>query len=200
MRPLDLPSELEPAVDLVRRSFVADPLWSAVFASTAEGRAAATAFWRVVVTGALRYPWTMTNTEMTALVVWIPPGQPEWDDEGARELDRIRASLPESSRSRLDELFAVMSANHPESGPDGEPLAYLSVAAVDPALHGHGRGGELLDESLARVDDEGWAAYLESSNPRNITFYERRGFRVRQRLAGPGGALITTMMRPARRR
>ncbi len=200
MRPLDLPSELEPAVDLVRRSFVADPLWSAVFPSTAEVSAAATAFWRVVVTGALRYPWTMTNAEMSALIVWIPPGQPEWGEEGIRELHRIRTSMPEQSRRQLDKLFAVLSANHPESGPDGELLAYLSVAAVDPRLRGHGRGGELLDESLVRVDDAAWAAYLESSNPRNITFYERRGFRVRQRFAGPGGAVITTMMRPAQRR
>ena len=137
---------------------------------------------------------------MSGLVVWIPPGQAEWDDDGARELERIRAAMPTPSRDRFDALFALLGAHHPDTGPGGEPLAYLSVVAVDPLRQGHGIGGALLAESLARVDEAGWAAYLESSNPRNITFYERRGFRVQQRVVGPGGAVITTMLRPAQGR
>jgi len=39
-----------------------------------------------------------------------------------------------------------------------------------------GLGSILLRHAVARSDREGVPAYLESSNPRNISLYERYGF------------------------
>jgi hypothetical protein len=48
---------------------------------------------------------------------------------------------------------------------------------------------------LERCDGERVPAFLESSNPRNIPFYERQGFVVTKRLDRlPGGAPLLTQM------
>ncbi|HEV3227255.1 MAG TPA: GNAT family N-acetyltransferase, partial [Acidimicrobiales bacterium] len=41
-----------------------------------------------------------------------------------------------------------------------------------------GLGSSLMRETLDRCDRQGLGAYLESSNIRNVPFYERHGFRV----------------------
>ena len=57
-----------------------------------------------------------------------------------------------------------------------EPHWYLPMIAMDPALQSRGYGSALLRAALARCDEDGLPAYLESSNPRNISIYRRHGF------------------------
>ncbi len=41
-----------------------------------------------------------------------------------------------------------------------------------------GLGALLMKHALRRCDEQGSVAYLESSNPRNISLYERHGFKI----------------------
>jgi ribosomal protein S18 acetylase RimI-like enzyme len=50
------------------------------------------------------------------------------------------------------------------------------MIGTDPACQGMGLGSALLRHSLAMCDRDQLPAYLESSNPRNISLYERHGF------------------------
>ena len=58
------------------------------------------------------------------------------------------------------------------------PHWYLPWFGVASALQGKGIGGELMKACLAVVDTSHLPAYLETPNPRNISFYERHGFEV----------------------
>ena len=49
-----------------------------------------------------------------------------------------------------------------------------------------------------RADAAGLPAYLESSNPRNISLYERHGFEIMGRIQVGDGPLVTPMLRPPR--
>ena len=44
------------------------------------------------------------------------------------------------------------------------------------AKQGQGNGAALLEQVLAIVDKANAVAYLESSNPKNMSLYERAGF------------------------
>ena len=52
--------------------------------------------------------------------------------------------------------------------PDEETRHARTRGGVDPAHQGQGAGGALLRSRLTRVDQEGAAAYLESSKTGNI--------------------------------
>ena len=58
------------------------------------------------------------------------------------------------------------------------PHHYLRVIGCDPDKQGRGVGSALLAPALARCDERGEPAYLESSNERNLPFYRRHGFEV----------------------
>ena len=71
----------------------------------------------------------------------------------------------------MAQLFAEMEASRLK-----EPHWYLPLIAADPARQGQGLGTALMEAAIARIDEDGRPAYLDSSNPRNIPFYERFGF------------------------
>ncbi|MGB3138849.1 MAG: N-acetyltransferase [Nodosilinea sp.] len=58
------------------------------------------------------------------------------------------------------------------------PHWYLSFLGVDPKHRSQGHGSELLSIVLDQCDRRGLPAYLESSNPENVPFYQRHGFEV----------------------
>jgi GNAT superfamily N-acetyltransferase len=79
--------------------------------------------------------------------------------------------------------------------PHAPPHYYLAVLGTDPAHQGRGLGSALLAPVLERCDHDGVGAFLESSKERNIDFYARHGFRVREELRLPRGPRVWTMWR-----
>lgn len=100
------------------------------------------------------------------------------------------------SNQRQEEIFAVlkqMGSYHPS-----EPHWYLPLIGVDPALHGKGYGSALMEHALIQCDRDRKVAYLESSNPKNITFYERHGFGLLGTIQVGGSPPILPMLRKPR--
>ena len=92
-------------------------------------------------------------------------------------------------------LMEQMNRFHPQ-----EPHWYLPLIGIDPAHQGKGLGGALLDHGLALPDRDGVPAYLESSNPRNISLYERHGFERLGRIQVGSSPTLVPMLRKPRRR
>jgi GNAT superfamily N-acetyltransferase len=72
---------------------------------------------------------------------------------------------------------------------------YLAILGTEPDLRGTGAGRALLNSRLDRCDAAGLPAYLESSSPANVPYYEKSGFRVRGEIALPGGPTLYPMWR-----
>jgi ribosomal protein S18 acetylase RimI-like enzyme len=122
--------------------------------------------------------------------LWLPPGiEPDSDRLGAI----MEANAPAHVKADANSVFEKMAAFHPT-----EPHWYLPFIAVDPARQNQGHGSALLREALARCDRDGLLAYLESSNPRNITLYERHGFEVMGRIQVGSSPTVTPMSRKPR--
>ena len=102
------------------------------------------------------------------VALWIPPGV-EPDEE--RFMAEVLKYVPEEKHETLFAILEKMEEYHPN-----EDTWYLPIIAVDPAFQGQGLGSQLMKAGLERVDTEGLPAYLESSNPRNMSLYERCGF------------------------
>ena len=116
-----------------------------------------------------------------AVALWAPPGKwqtPVGDILGSA--GTMLGALRFRTIHGLRSLLTVEGA-HPKS-PEHWYLGFLGTA---PEHQGRGLGADLLREVLARADEAGTAAYLESSNPRNLTLYRRHGFEVVEELKMP---------------
>ncbi len=80
-------------------------------------------------------------------------------------------SVDESLQPEVFGVFEAMGIYHPK-----EPHWYLPLIGVDPVHQGQGHGAALLKFALERCDRDRVPAYLESTNPRNISLYKRHGF------------------------
>lgn len=90
-------------------------------------------------------------------------------------------------------VIEAMEKNHPH-----EQHFYLTFVAVSPEYRGVGLGSRILKATLKQIDAAGMAAYVESSNPKNATFYERGGFGARKNIAPIGAPPLIAMWRDAR--
>lgn len=122
--------------------------------------------------------------------LWLPPGVGP-DGEALEKVFRDTAEP-----AHLDDLlgtFEKMGEWHPEA-----PHFYLPIIGVEPYAQGHGLGAALLRHATARSDAAGLMSYLESSNPRNISLYERHGFEKMGEIRVGAGPLLTPMLRQPR--
>ena len=128
--------------------------------------------------------------EFSAVALWLPPGT---EPDG----DAITAVLTESvSSGQHGDMLSVlnqMDVAHPKY-----PHWYLPWFGVDAALQGRGLGGQLIKHCLRIVDASHRPAYLETPNPRNISFYERHGFGVTGEAQAGACPPVVFMLRAAR--
>jgi ribosomal protein S18 acetylase RimI-like enzyme len=99
-------------------------------------------------------------------------------------------TVDESRHSDTMAAIEQMDAAHPQF-----PHWYLPWFGVDARLQGTGLGGTLLSQCLRAVDETELPAYLETPNPRTISFYEQHGFRVTGSTRTADCPLITFMLR-----
>ncbi len=128
--------------------------------------------------------------EYAGAALWLPPGVGPDDETLVRTLvenasDDIKDDMPK--------IFEQMEKFHPS-----EPHWFLPLIGVDPAHQGAGVGSALMTEALQVIDRERAIAYLESSNPRNISLYERHGFEVIGEIQSGSSPTVRPMLRKRR--
>jgi len=181
-------SEADQALSAVALAFVADPLVRWFYP---EPDAFLTHFPRVVdLFGgrALDHGAAHSNDDFTATALWLPPGIHP-DEDGLVAL--FEATVAVDKRDRLFSLLEQMGRYHPD-----DPCWHLAFIAVDPARQGKGLGSALLAKCLRQCDTDGLPAYLESTNPANLSLYRRHGFEQIGLIEAEGAPSLFPMVRP----
>ena len=156
---------LEHAAAALTLAFSADPPSRWVFADPHDYLTLFPEFVRAFGGRAFEHNTADSLKGCAAVALWLPPGV-EPDEEAMIGL--MKRAVPESFLADAFAVFEQMSNFHPQ-----EPHWYLPLIGVDPACQGAGHGTELMRHALRGCDADHKLAYLESSNPRNIPFYER---------------------------
>lgn len=110
------------------------------------------------------------------IALWLPPGEFPWSP-----MRKFRATWAFTKVWAADRrgfvtftrLGAASERNHP---PDSHWS--LEALGIRPEAQRQGIGSELVTPILERGDEEEIECYLETSDPANVAFYERFGFRV----------------------
>jgi GNAT superfamily N-acetyltransferase len=122
--------------------------------------------------------------------LWLPPGVHVDDEALGAELER---TLSPAKCSAIGELFGQMHEYHPN-----EPHWYLPLVGVESFQQNKGYGTVLLNYALQQCDRDHVSAYLESTNPRNVAFYQRHGFEVLSTFVVDSTCSVSPMLRRAR--
>jgi ribosomal protein S18 acetylase RimI-like enzyme len=159
-------SQRETAVMTLVAAFAADPVARWTYPDASSYFAGFPSFTRAFAGRAFTHNTAFVTENAAAM--WLPPGvEPDIDALVAC----MQQSVPPAKQPELFGLMDQMAQFHPI-----EPHWYLPMIGTDPACQGMGLGSALLRHSLAMCDRDQLPAYLESSNPRNISLYERHGF------------------------
>lgn len=171
-------SRVDEAAEALAQAFQDDPLQTYTFPDSEDRRRLSPAHFATILRYGLLAGQVFTGIERgSGAAVWIPPGTehtPEMAE--ASGLTRLPETIGADAAGRFGRLIDYAEAAHHRDMPG--PHWYAMVVGVAPAFQGQGYGRALLQPILDRADTDGVPCYLETTQPKNVSFYERLGFRV----------------------
>jgi ribosomal protein S18 acetylase RimI-like enzyme len=157
-------------IDVLVRAFSADPIAQWIWPDSQQYHMHFPSFVKAFGGKAFAHGSAYYLDDYAAAALWLPPNvQP--DEDALNSI--FQHTVSEQIQKDLFTVFDQMGRYHPS-----EPHWYLPLMGVDPSQQGKGFGSTLLQHALIQCDRDSKLAYLESSNPRNISLYERHGFEL----------------------
>jgi ribosomal protein S18 acetylase RimI-like enzyme len=182
--------EVRRLVRLLRGGFEEEPVQRWLYPSRAWRVVASELWFHAMLADALRAGEVWRFDDFSSVAVWLAPG------------DRSKGSGPWAAILKALEAVnrraAAIRSELDEELERRRPPArhwYLAAVSTERGRRGEGRGRDVLAPVLARCEQEGRLAYLETSEPRSIAFYERLGFEVWSRFELTAGPTVWTMGR-----
>ena len=177
------------AIQTITLAFAGDPVCRWCWPDLDQYLEAMPAFTTAFGGRAFGHDTALCTADYRGVALWLPPGIGV-DEAGVDAV--LQASIEPARQAELYRMFEDMARYHP-----AEPHWYLPLIGVDPAAHGQGYGGYLLQQSLERCDRDGVIAYLEATSERNIPLYQRHGFQVVGTIqVGSSPPLVPMLRRP----
>jgi ribosomal protein S18 acetylase RimI-like enzyme len=178
------------AVDAVVLSFAGDPVARWTWTQADRYLAAMPRFVRAFGGRAFAHGTACCTEGCSGAALWLPPGVVP--DERAL-VDVLQSTVEPEHLADVVASFEQMAQFHPEG-----PHWYLPLIGVDPAYQGRGHGDALMRYALARCDRDRLPAYLESTNPRNVSLYVRHGFEPLGEIQVGSSPMLIPMLRQPR--
>ena len=182
---------------LFASAFMDDPLFDYMVRPGARRTASLEIFFREILSARdIPQGEVWMSSDGHACVCWLKPDARRSPGGLVQKLSWLPFFVRVFSLARFTRGMAMMEAmeeNHPR-----EQHFYLTFVAVSAEYRGVGLGSRILKATLKQIDAAGMAAYVESSNPKNATFYERGGFVARKDIAPVGAPPLIAMWRDAR--
>jgi ribosomal protein S18 acetylase RimI-like enzyme len=182
---------------LFASTFMDDPLFDYMVRPGARRRPALETFFHEILRARdIPQGEVWMSSDGHACVCWLSPDARRSPGGLMQKLSWLPFFIKVYSLARFTRGMAIMEAmekNHPR-----ERHFYLTFVAVSPEYHGVGLGSRILKATLKQLDAAGMAAYVESSNPKNATFYERAGFIAQKNIAPIGFPPLIAMWRDAK--
>lgn len=173
--------------EAMSRAFYNDPASIYLVPDEARRLRLLPSFFNILLRYSQRYGEVYTTTASEGAACWLPPGN---TTPLLRRLIRIGihdarlgVDLGWTGFRRYTAMEACSSTMHQQSV-TGDHW-YLWAQGVEPAHQRQGIGGMLMQPIFERADSARLPCYLETSNERNIAFYQKYGFMVASEGAVP---------------
>ena len=120
--------------------------------------------------------------------IWLPPGV--FGDE-QKISDWILENVSPEKLETFEEVLDEMEKYHPKDNRSW----YLAVLAVDPAFQRRGLASIMMKHVNRILDEKGFQGFLETSNPKNISLYQRHGYEIMGEIKVGDCPVVTPMIR-----
>jgi ribosomal protein S18 acetylase RimI-like enzyme len=188
-------SHLRPASEVLARAFLDDPEVARFVPEAKKREGLLRSMFRMVMGHAvLKGEVYAVSPGMEGIAVWLPSGAPQigfWTALRGGGLALIfKGGMDFMRRMKRDEGFIKELRRRLAPTPHW----YLSVLGVDPEFQSKGYASRLLRPMLARLDEEGLPAYLETSIEDYVAMYRHFGFKLIQEAVLPASSAKIWMM------
>lgn len=182
VRPYNAGKHEESNTDCITEAFRADPIMSKVMMPTEKEYASTMPFVTKTMVWALNKSYGMTDVgldkdgNVLCSALWEPAGMTFMG--GLRFVYLLgamflRVGFVKTIRTGKF-LFAMEDKRHRHA-----PTAHhLQILGTHPNGQSKGFGSQVIKRGIERATSKGVPCYLESTNPQNVPFYKRHGFRV----------------------
>ena len=192
IRPATADDDAAVAVTL-SRAFFDDPVMAWLVPDEASRHRRQRIFYRAELGHAHANGLVLTTDDHAGAALWLAPKRWKVD---AGTMVRQAPAIVRAFGRRIPaalKLQTAMDEAHPS-----EPHWYLAILGTDPDRQGAGIGGALIRGVTDGCDRNGVGAYLESSKPDNVPYYERFGFVVTGEIAVADSPTLFSMWRDPR--
>jgi ribosomal protein S18 acetylase RimI-like enzyme len=184
-------ADVRPLAAVLGRAFEDDPPFVWMLPDARTRRARTGRFFGTVMRNEALAHGAVEVASVSGVIVggtiWYPPGRWTPGVQLRTLLGFVRAlGRRLGPAARLEQALVRV---HP-----GDPHWYLFAIGVDPAHQGSGVASALLRSRLARCDQAGEPAYLESSKLTNVPLYRHFGFGPAEPMELPAGVPVITPM------
>ena len=191
--------DVSKAVKVLKNAFEGDPLWSKVFNDDPHPEQSLTSFFTIPILYGLVFGKVYApSKEIEGVAIWVP-GKKSY----MTMLRLIRCKALSHGIKIGRSTMKNMSVFSKKVEPDrkkrmkGKEYTYLTAIGVDPSFQGKGYGTLLINNIKEESDQLGHDLYLETESEENVTFYEKRGFHMLQKVhLEKLGVPIWQMLRP----
>lgn len=180
-------------VGILAQGFIDDPMLSFLFPDPVTRFDALTEWFQLFVADGFQRGTVRLTAAAEGAIIWYPATVKIVDasfnkllNEAAIIVERFAGSV---GVNRFEHLGKAISSTA------DSPYLEVFWLAIKPEARGQGLGGHLLQAALQQADAAQVGTYLVSSNPHNIGFYERYGFRQLESLLVDKTLPLTQMWR-----
>jgi ribosomal protein S18 acetylase RimI-like enzyme len=183
-------AEIDHAVAKLVLAFGTDPVARWMYDEPQQYLLHIPRLFRALGTSAFETGAAQRTNDGLGVALWLPPGV-HGDDEPLEAV--IAGSMVGEKQAEVAAVFEQTEHYRPT-----EPHWYLSLIGVEALHRNKGCGAALLQHRLHECDRARLPAYLWSSNPLNISFYERHGFEILGTIQVGSSPSIFPMLRLAK--
>ncbi|WP_017316599.1 GNAT family N-acetyltransferase [Mastigocladopsis repens] len=168
--------QTQKAAKILARGFIDDPTFSFILPQSETRLEALTAFFQLFVADGIKRGEVVFAPEEQGVSVWYPTEVAVYDDQFEETFAKVVSIASHFGGLEAGERFEQIGKKVEASEPVAPHCEVLWIALV-PEARGKGIGGSLLQPVINYSNAKKVGCYLVSSNPRNISFYEKHGFR-----------------------
>lgn len=184
------------AAKALTNAFFEDPIQRYVFPDETERKEKSIPHFSAIIQYGLLFGEVYTANNFEGAVVWLRPGETTVTPDKAQQggLADLPKTIGEAPFTRFISVLDYADQFHKQDMK--EPHWYTMVLGVDPSYQGKGYGSALLSPILDEAKTKNIPVYLETAQPKNVSFYKRMGFELIREVVEPvSGIKIWTFIK-----